>query len=354
MVQQDYYGVLAIQPDVYALKDKREIREKHLNRHLDSISNLVPFFSTTVGAPVRLVAFPEFAITGTPMNPDSSWNGVAIDIPGEETDLLGEKAKELNIYIASHGWQEYPDFKGRPFSVAFLIDPNGKVVLKHHKVVVTKNVEAGDAAPGDAYDWFVEKFGDGLDAFFPVADTELGKIGFTICGEGQYLEISRGLMMNGAELLIRPNAWLEPYMSEPQDMMAVLSRANAYCNMCYLVESNWAYYHAPDLPVGTGAGRSQIIDYTGRILARTYSAAESGIAAEINIQSLRRYREECGFLARMVYMPTHIFRKVYETEMWPKNLLMKREKSFTLAECERLRREVVERRRDIYTPSRTK
>lgn len=352
MAQQDYFSVGAVQPEVYYCGDRREIREKNLRRHLELLDGLVPYWSGISGAPCRLAVFPEFGLHGLPQKPNGSWNGVAIDIPGEETGLLGEKAKELNIYIASHAWTVYSDLPGRPFSVAFLIGPDGKVILRHHKVITSKTVEAGSTAPGDVYDWFVEKFGDGLDAFFPVADTELGKIGFLICGEGTYPEISRGLMMNGAEILIRPNAWVEPYMAEPQDLMAVCSGFNAFANMCYLVESNWAYYYAPGWPKGIGAGHSQIIDYAGRILARSYAPDETGVFAEINMQSLRRYREECRFVARQVYMPMDIFRKVYETEMWPKNSLLEKEESGNFEKWERMRREVIERRRDIYTPSK--
>jgi len=351
MAQQDYFSIAAMQTEVYQCQGRKEISEKNLRQHLKLLDFYVPYWSRIIAAPCRLVVFPEFALHGMPQNPDGSWNGVAIDIPGEETELLGEKAKELNIYIASHAWMEYPDFPGRPFSVAFLVAPNGKVILKHHKLIETRTFGAGSTAPGDAYDWFVDKFGDGLDAFFPVADTELGKVGFLICGEGQYAEISRGLMMNGAEILLRPNAWIEPYMDEPQDVMTLCSRFHAFANMCYLVESNWAYYSGrPRVPMGAGSGRSQVIDYTGRVLARAYSQGGTGVAAEINIQSLRRYREESAFMSRMVYMPMYILRKVYETELWPKNSLLKKGESNTTEEWDRMRREVIERRRDIYTP----
>jgi len=352
MTQQDYFSVGAMQPEVYHCRDRKEIYEKNLKRWLQLLDVMVVYWSGLIAAPCRLVVFPEFGLHGMPQKADGSWNGVSIDIPGEETEILGKKARELNVYIAAHAWQEYPDFPGIPFSVGFLIAPDGNVILKHHKVVETKIIGAGDAAPGDAYDWFVEKFGDGLDAFFPVADTELGKVGFQICGEGQYAEISRGLMMNGAEIIIRPNAWIEPFMDEPQDLMSVLSRFNAFANMCYLVESNWSYYYGTGSPKGSGAGRSEIVDYAGRVLARAYAPGETGVAAEVNMQSLRRYREESAFSSRMTYMPTQIFRKVYETEMWPLNTLMKKEKSMTMAEWDQLRREVIERRRDIYTPSK--
>jgi predicted amidohydrolase len=352
MAGQDYFCVGAIQPEVHYCETREEILEKNLKRHLELLDFMVPYWSGVNGAPCRLVVFPEFALHGIPQNPDFTWNGLAIDIPGEETEMLGKKAKQLNVFIASHAWTEYPDFPGRPFSVGFLVAPDGNVILKHHKTVTTKVVEAGDTAPGDAYGWFVEKFGDGLDAFFPVAETELGKMGFQICGEGQYGETSRGLAMNGAEIILRPNAWMEPFMDEPQDLMSVATRFAAFSNMCYVVESNWSFYHAPGFPRGAGAGRSQIVDYNARVLARSYESCETGVCAELNMESLRQFRENVAFGGRMTYMPNFIFRKVYESEIWPKNTLMEKEESKGAMEWEGIRREVIESRRDIYTRSK--
>ena len=352
MSKQDYFGVVAVQPDVYYCSDRREIVEKNVRRQAELLDFLVPFSSGICGAPVRLAVFPEFAFHSLPQNADGTWNGVAVEIPGEETDLLAEKAKALGIYIASHAWEEYPDLPGRPLSVGFVIDPEGKVILKHHKTVTTKIIEAGDAAPGDVYDWFVGKFGDGLDAFFPVADTELGKMGFLICGEGQYGECSRGLMMNGAEIILRPNAWVEPMMAEPADMMTLVSRFAAFSNMCGLVESNWARHYSPHTPVGFGPGQSQIVDHQGRLLARAGTTCETGVSAALNMESLRRYREEVNFGARQAFMPMDIFRRVYETEIWPKNSLLDLATSKGSLEWEEIRRQVVERRRDIFPRSR--
>ncbi len=352
MAKQDYFAVLAVQSDVHYCSNRNEIIEKNLKRHLELLDFLVPYSSGICGAPVRLAVFPEFAFHSLPQNAECSWNGVAVNIPGEETEVLSKKAKELNIYIASHAWEEYPDLPGRPLSVGFLIDPDGKVILKHHKTVTTKIAEGGDAAPYDVYDWFVKKFGDGLDAFFPVADTEIGKMGFMICGEGQYGECSRGLMMNGAEIILRPNAWCEPFMAEPADMMSVVSRFAAFSNMCYLVESNWARHHNPQWPLGSGSGQSQIIDYAGRLLARTGETCEAGVMAAVNMESLRRHREEVNFGARQTYMPMSVFRKIYESEIWPKNSLMDQAKSNGALEWEVVRRQVVEQRRDIFPRSK--
>ena len=352
MKKSSYFSVGVLQPEVHYCATRNEIPEKNLKRHLELLDFLVPYWSGVTGAPCRLVVFPEFGVHGIPQKPDGSWNGVAIDVPGEETELYGKKAGDLNVYLALHAWTEYKDFSGRPFSVGILISPEGKVILKHHKVVTSKTAEAASTSPTDAYDWFVKKFGDGPEAFFPVAETELGKMGFTICGEGTYPEISRGLMMNGAEIILRPNAWIEPQLAEPTDLMSVCSRYNAFANMCYVVESNWGYYYGPAWPKGVGPGRSEIVDYFGRILARTYAAGESGTAAEINMESLRRYREQMSFAARMVYIPSQIFQKVYQKEIWPRNTLLEKQGSYTFQQWEDLRKQVVSSRPDIYTPSK--
>jgi len=350
MKRQDYFSIGALQPEVYHCNSRKEI-QRNLSRILELLRSQVRYLGGLAGAPCRLIVLPEFGLHGMPQRTNGSWNGLAIDIPGEETESLSEVAKEFNIYLAAHAWTVYPDFPGRPFSVGFLIAPDGEIILKHHKIVTSRIIESGSTSPGDAYDWFIEKFGDGLDAFFPVADTELGKMGFVICGDGTYPEVSRGLMMNGAEILLRPNAWVESFMSEPQDLMAVCSRFNAFANMCYLVESNWSYYYAPGSSKAPGAGGSQVIDYAGRVLVRSSGPSETGVAAEINMHSLRRYREEISFGARTAYMPMYIFRKIYDTEMWPKNTLLKKEVSLTFREWDRMRQEVIERRRDIYSPS---
>lgn len=356
MKRKDYFGVLALQTDVRHCRSRAEIFENNLKRHIELIDYFVPQSTAGIGARVRLVVFPEFAIHDKAHSYDpqslGAWNGVSIDIPGEETELLAKAARKHGIYIASHAWQEYPDLKGRPLSIGFVIDPDGKIILKHHKTVPTRIGEASDAGPGDVYDWFTAKFGDSLESFFPVVDTELGKMGFLICGEGHYAECARGLAMNGAEIILRPNAWGEPRMVEPMDLMTVISRYAAYSNMCYLVEANWANVYRPVGSPAFGAGNSQVMDYMGRILARAGTRSEIGIAAAVNMESLRRHREEVSFGARLPYMPLHIFRKIYEGELWPKNLLMNESRPKLPKEWDEVRREIVRTRPDVFTPSR--
>src|SRR2546423_14078669 len=66
--------------------------------------------------------------------------------------------------------------KDRFFNVGFILDPAGEGILRHYKVSPLFPVEHS-VCPHDVYDWWVEKYGKTLDAFWPVADTEIGRLG---------------------------------------------------------------------------------------------------------------------------------------------------------------------------------
>ena len=89
--------------------------------------------------------------------------------------------------------------------------------------------------PHDVWDKWVELYGETLDAFFPVTDTEIGRIGCLICMEGSYPETSRGLAMNGAEIIYRPS-YPQPYVGN--GLWEVQNRARALDNTCYMICPN--------------------------------------------------------------------------------------------------------------------
>src|SRR5205814_6585821 len=97
---------------------------------------------------------------------------------------------------------KHPDLKDRFFNVGFVIDPRGRVVLKHYKVSPLFPVEHS-VCPHDVYDWWVGKYGRTLDAFWPVVDTEIGRLGIMMANEVSYPENARALALNGAEVVYR-------------------------------------------------------------------------------------------------------------------------------------------------------
>ena len=76
----------------------------------------------------------------------------------------------------------------------------------------------------------------------------------------------------------------------------------------------------PTIIDGALGGRSSIVDYKGTILASNNIVGDSYVASEINIDALRHYRENARFQNWIPYLKTEIFSKMYEQEIWPKNL----------------------------------
>jgi predicted amidohydrolase len=174
------------------------------------------------------------------------------------------------------------------------------------------------------WDRWVELYGDGLDAFFPVVDTAIGKIGCVICMDGSFPETARGLAMNGAELLYRP-AYPEPYVAN--GLWEIQNRARALDNTCYVVAPNPAnYFLTSDSSdaLDTFGGKAMIVDYQGRILSEHgYGAGPSYAGAIIDIEALRQYRTRSLWGNWLRDLRTEQFRCIYEQSLYPKNLGLK-------------------------------
>jgi predicted amidohydrolase len=114
-----------------------------------------------------------------------AYDKLAIDVPGPETERIGKNiAKKYGTYVIFTAKAKWPEvIKNRVFNTAILINPDGEVILKHAKNIV--GTFETSTTPHDVYDAWVKSFGDGLDAFFQVADTDIGKIGSLICWEGR-------------------------------------------------------------------------------------------------------------------------------------------------------------------------
>ena len=127
---------------------------------------------------------------------------IAITLPGPETDVLSEKARQWGIYIIAQAKVIEPEIvKDRFFNTAFIIDPNGEIIHRHRKSRVF--TAEGSTTPFDVLDVWEEKVGKDLQAFYPVVDTPIGRIGTLVCFEGRFPESGRLLALNGAEIIYR-------------------------------------------------------------------------------------------------------------------------------------------------------
>jgi predicted amidohydrolase len=194
------YTAVGLIPTVRGIRKREDIAVNLDNlRHLSKAAAWL----SALSLPVRLIAIPEGALQGfndevLDLDHAEFARTCAIDIPGPETDALGTIAREYNSYIMAQAKAHHPEWKDRFFNVGFILDPKGEVILKHYKVSPLFPVEHS-VCPHDIYDWWIEKYGNTLDAFWPVADTEIGRLGIMMANEGSYPENARALAMNGAE-----------------------------------------------------------------------------------------------------------------------------------------------------------
>ena len=278
---------------------------------------------------MRLIAIPEGALQGfndevLDLDHEEFARECAIDIPGPETDALGELARQWNAFIMAQAKARHPEFPGRFFNVGFVIDPDGEIILRHHKIVPLLPVEHS-VTPHNVWDRWIELYGRNLDAFYPVADTEIGRLGFLMANEGSYPENARGLAMNGAEVVYR-GPYPHPHVGN--GLFEIQNRARALDNNMYVIACNVGTYYLDadsDTPIDTFGGGSVVIDYKGQIVGQhDYSAGSSYVAGTIDIEALRDFRARALWDNWMKDLTTEQYQLIYEQPIYPKNLYLDR------------------------------
>lgn len=293
-----------------------------VEQNLNHISSVLDMACTIAGQelPVRLVCLAESAIQGFPTGDPKPTR-----IPGPETEFLGRKARELDTYIV--GQLLFVQIDGvesdRLFNCAFIVSPAGEVIYRRAKSQVERIEAQWTTVPHDVWDAWVDTHGEGLNAFFPVVETEIGKIGCAICMERGYPEVARGLAMNGAEIITMPT-FHEPFVGN--EAYEVLTRARAIENCCYVISPNSGAYQLPglDAPFDICGGVNLVVDYKGTVIGRHATTDDSFVAATVDVEAMRHYREHnLGIGNFLKDLRTEQFRMIYERPIYPKNMRLK-------------------------------
>lgn len=239
----------------------------------------------------KLFVLPEFCVHGFELHvPTEAWIEASVTLPGPESERLGRVARETGAYVAGMVYEKIKEFPGRYFNTAFIIAPNGEIVLKYRKLYSL----TGKTTPIDVYDQYIAHFG-GPDALFPVVDTPLGRLGALVCYDINFPEVARCLAFRGAELLLHISSEGGGPEFVGEGGWASARRARAWENTCYLAMANTSRQIDTDIPPGAHHGHSQIVDFTGRVMDAAQGTDECMITAEIDIEALRRRRSEHRF-----------------------------------------------------------
>jgi predicted amidohydrolase len=302
------YSVAACQTDLPNPVERREMR-RNTDRCLSLIDSAVagsaPFL------PVRLVVFPEFA-HAAPVFPTVAelHEKLAVQIPNEHTEALEQKAREHRLYIQSGTMLERDArWPGRVFNTTCLIGPEG-VLYKYRKVNTWIPYEV-HTSPHDL---------DGYDEpLFPVAATEIGRLGCAICYDWLFPEAIRQLAANGAEVLIRVSAYMDPWgATAPMDWWTIINRARAIENTAYVVAANQGA-SLKHYPPYSWPGGSQVVDFDGRLLAEASPGpGERIVVAPVDISALRHERASRRGHHMLAHLRTEAY-PVYTQHHYPPN-----------------------------------
>ena len=234
--------------------------------------------------PVKLVIFPEFGHSAPAyLTLKELRQKLAVPIPNEHTEKMREKARQYDLYIQTGSMLESdPKWPGAVFNTTCLIGPKG-ILYKYRKVNPWIPWEV-HTSPHD-----IEGYDEEL---FPVAKTPIGNLGTAICYDWIFPEPLRQLTANGAEVLIRVSAYMDPWgTAEPMDWWTVVNRCRALENIAYVVAANQgaSLKHYPPF---SWPGGSMVVDYDGRVLAQASPGpGERIVVAPIDIAALRHERK---------------------------------------------------------------
>lgn len=277
----DLYYAAACQTDFPAPTSRDEIgsRVRRMTAMIEqTIIGYEPFFD------VRLLVFPEFA-HAVPIHDtvEKLRRHLAVPVPNEHVERYARIAEKFGCYIQTGSFLESdPDYPDAVFNTTVLVGPGG-VLSKYRKVNPWIPWEV-HASPHD--------FPDYLEEPFPVVDTELGRIGVATCYDWLFPETIRQIAFNGAEIINRISAYMDPWgTAEPMSWWTLINRTRALENMVYVVAANQgaSLEHYPPF---SWPGGSMVVDFDGRILSQADPGpGEKIVVAPVNITQLREERE---------------------------------------------------------------
>jgi predicted amidohydrolase len=268
-----------------------QVRRELLHENAEHCADLVRRGAAAFGS--KLFVLPEFCIHGFELGvPTAAWIEASVLLPGPEIEPLQRAARDTRSYVAGMAYEIIPEFPGRFFNTAFIIDPAGEVALRYRKMYSV----TAKTTPQDVYTDYCRLFG-GPQSLFPVLDTPLGRLGALVCYDIHFPEVARCLALQGAEVLLHVTSEARgpEHLEEGGAAWTAVRKARAWENNCYLLMANSGPNLDSDLPPNVCHGESQIIDFTGRVLNKALGTEECLITASIDIEALRRRRAGSRF-----------------------------------------------------------
>lgn len=294
-LRQKSINVAAIQSRVRAV-DLRDLK-KTMRANLDHVVKLINNAQGSPeewggerrwGAKQDLICMHEFPIQGFQPWNRTELNRIAFDLPGPEVEVIAERAKHFDCYIAFGCYARDDDWPDHVINMSVIVGPSGEIVSKQWKARNILGLFGEDALIGttvyDVLDRYVEMYG--WDATLPIARLDIGNIAMTAVGSEPM--IYQCLALKGAEILI---------MTVTGGSNAESAIATARTNRIYTIGIGNAV--SPDNigftdAAGAATEGTVIVDPRGMTIGKTSNPHEDIAFSRIPIadfRQTRRFRE---------------------------------------------------------------
>ncbi len=309
------YTALALQTRCDAVNhlDKAAARAAMLAA-IERIDEQIRGSFVLTGPTLRLVVLPEYFMTGYPVGDTiDGWAAkAAIDADGPEYEALGRVAQKHKIWLAGNAYEADTNFPGFYFQACFVVSPAGDVILRYRRLI-----SMFAPTPHDVWDHYLELYG--LDAVFPVADTEIGKLACCASEEILFPEVCRAHALRGAEVILHPTSEVSSPDLTPKE---IARRARAIENLVYVISANTAGVHGEGIPAESVDGMSKVVDYKGKVLASAATGQTMAAHAEIDLAAQRAYRQRPGMPNYFARQRLELFAETYAgNTIYPANTL---------------------------------
>ena len=304
------YSAFALQTVCDAVNQDEHAEASHdrikasLDRIGQEIRATAGWTNLFLGLAPRLAVLPEYVLTGFPMREGvQDWRAKAAFEPDSFVHkALADIAAANNLYLAANLYERNEIAPEMYFQANLLFGPDR---VLHYRYLRTISITTPSSF--DYWDRYVEKVG--IENVFPVADTEIGRIGPVASEEILFPEIARALAMNGAEVLAHSTSEVASPSLTPKD---IAKRARAIENSVYVVSANTAGIMGTAMPSASADGMSKIISPDGKVLADADTGPSMNAASVIDIGALRAKRARPAMTNLLMRVPGKAFAPIYE------------------------------------------
>lgn len=215
--------------------------------------------------PVDLIIFPELITSGYECG--LRFTEMAEKLPGHTVNLLAKDAADFNVHLA-FGMVVKERVESIIYDAAVLIGPSGELLGDYRKVHLKGE----------------EKLAFRAGYRFPIFEAAFGQVGLLIGWDLAFPEAARCLTLEGAQIICVCANWEQEQMEE----WRAYCIARACENSVFVAAAN----RVGEEPSYTFGGESMLIGPGGDLHTILDEPVEGYAIARINLDDVRRYREE--------------------------------------------------------------